>query len=273
MLLAQISDMHYKQRGVLVFGKVDAHAFLVRCLDQIRALEPAPDALLITGDLTNDGDLSAYRELATMLDELRFPLYPIPGNHDNRKGMREIFPALEALAAEDTLCYAVDDFPVRIVALDSLVDGEPYGQLGEAQLDWLRATLSAAPDKPTVVMLHHPPFKTGIGHMDWSMLRDAEALAAAIRDHPQVERVLVGHVHRPIQTRFAGTIAQTCPGVAHQVKLTLGEGRGPWIMEPPGFLLHRWTAEGDLVTHQVPIGEFGPEGQFRDPHSGKPVAQ
>ena len=106
--------------------------------------------------------------------------------------------------------------------------------------------------------------------MDWSKLRDADALAAVIRAHPEVERVLCGHVHRAVQTRFAGTIAQIAPGIAHQVKLVLGEGRGPWRMEPPGFLLHRWTADDGLVTHQAPIGSFGPEGGFRDPHAGEP---
>ena len=122
-------------------------------------------------------------------------------------------------------------------------------------------------------MLHHPPFRTGIGHMDWSMLRDSEALGSVIRRHPQVERVLCGHVHRAVQTRFAGTIAQIPPGTAHQVKLTLGAGRGPWAMEPPGFLLHRWCAEDGLVTHEVPIGSFGPEGGFRDPHAGEPEGE
>ena len=160
---------------------------------------------------------------------------------------------------------------MRILALDSSVDGKPYGRLGEAQLDWLSATLDADRNKPTLVMLHHPPFKTGIGHMDWSMLHDSGALADVIRGHPQVERVLAGHVHRAVQTRFAGTIAQIAPGTAHQVKLVLGEGRGPWVMEPPGFLLHHWNAGDGLVTHELPIGRFGPEGGFQDPHIGAPI--
>jgi hypothetical protein len=78
-------------------------------------------------------------------------------------------------------------------------------------------------------------------------------------------------VHRAVQTRFAGTIAQIAPGVAHQVKLVLAEERGPWNMEPPGLLLHYWTTETGLITHQCAIGAFKPEGGFNDPHAGKPV--
>ena len=103
------------------------------------------------------------------------------------------------------------------------------------------------------------------------MLRDADALAAVISDHPQVERVLCGHVHRAVQMQFAGTLAQIAPGIAHQVKLMLGEARGPWVKEPPGFLLHCWNAEDGLVTHQAQIGDFGQEGGFGDPHVGQPV--
>ena len=270
MLIVQISDLHFLRKGVLSFGKVDTHGHLAACIETIKAWRPAPDVVLITGDLTNDGDLQTYQALADMLTTLSLPCYPIPGNHDDRELIRAVFPDIKALSASGPLCYAIDDWPVRIVALDSLVDGKPYGRLGEEQLDWLARTLEADRGKPTLVMLHHPPFKTGIGHMDWSMLRDADAFAAVIEQHPQVERVLAGHVHRAVQVRFAGTIAQIAPGIAHQVKLTLGEGRGPWAMEPPAFLLHQRRDEDGLVTHQAPIGAFGPEGGFGDPHVGRP---
>jgi len=266
MLFVQISDMHYLKQGVLSFGKVDTHAYLEHCIEQIERLDPRPDAVLVTGDLTNDGDLLAYQALADKLAALQLPIYPIPGNHDDRDLIRQAFPMVKVLSPEGPLSYAIDHFPVRLLALDSSVDGKPYGRLGDAQLAWLGERLSEDKEKPTLVMLHHPPFKTGIGHMDWSMLRDADALAAIIQGHSQIERVLCGHVHRAVQTRFAGTIAQIAPGIAHQVKLVLDEGRGPWNSEPPGMLLHVWEEELGLVTHQLPIGEFGPEGSFGDAH-------
>ncbi len=267
MLLVQISDLHYLKKGVLSFGKVDTHAYLERCIKQISALDPEPDGILITGDLTNDGDLEAYQALADMLAALQLPLYPIPGNHDDRELIRKAFPAIDALSPTGPLCYAIEHFPVRILALDSSVDGDVRGYLGAAQLSWLNERLEEDSEKPAVVMLHHPPFKTGIGHMDYSMLGDAEQLASVIEAHPQVERVLCGHVHRAIQTRFAGTIAQIPPGTAHQVKLVLGQERGPWNLEPPALLLHAWQWDGGLITHQLTIGDFGPEGSFRDPHT------
>ena len=120
-----------------------------------------------------------------------------------------------------------------------------------------RGALSAAPQRPTLVVLHHPPFPTGIVHMDEVSLRDPDALEAVIRRHPQVERVLIGHAHRPIVVRFGGTLAQVAPSVAHQFTLDLRpDGPATLMFEPPAFLLHHWRPEGRLVTHQVYVGEY-----------------
>lgn len=265
MLIAQISDLHFLPAGILAFGKVDVAGCLERAIGHLNQLDPAPDLVLITGDLTNDGDDAAYEQLALMLERLHPPYYPLIGNHDPREPARRTFAHLGCLPSRGRLCYVIDDFPIRVVALDSMVERRPYGTLGPEQLAWLDARLKERPKKPTLVALHHPPIRTGIGHMDHSMLRDSDELAAVIARHPQVERVLCGHVHRPVQQRFAGTIAQIAPGIAHQIKLILGEERGPWICEPPAVLLHYWNGTR-VVTHQSLIGSYGPTGRFSDPH-------
>ena len=105
--------------------------------------------------------------------------------------------------------------------------------------------------------MHHPPFATLIGHMDGMGLEDPAALEDVIDRNPQVERVLCGHLHRPIQARFGGTIASTCPSPAHQVALDLtAEAPARFKMEPPAFQLHAWRADTGVVTHTAYIGEF-----------------
>jgi Icc protein len=264
MLLVQMSDPHFLPRGMLAYGKLDVAAYLERAVAHVAGLEPAPDAILITGDLTSDGDQAVYAELVGMLGGLVAPVFPLPGNHDRRDLLRAAFPGI--VPASGPIAYVIERFPVRVVMLDSLVEGQSYGKLGLDQLAWLDATLRADPAAPTLVALHHPPFRTGIDHMDYSMLQDADALAEVVSRHPQVERVVAGHVHRVIQRRFAGTLAVTAPGIAHQVALVLGPGRGPWDCEPPGVLLHYWSDAAGLVTHVSPIGAYGPTGRFSDPH-------
>jgi 3',5'-cyclic AMP phosphodiesterase CpdA len=266
MLIAQLSDPHLAPAGVRLFGRLDSAAYLERAVAHLNAL--APDVVLITGDLTNDGDVPVYAAFAAMLESLRAPFFVLTGNHDDRELTRAQFSS--HLPHDGPLCYAIDRFAVRLIALDTLVEGGPWGRLGPEQLVWLDARLREAPDRPTLVALHHPPFRTGIGHLDHSMLRDADALAAVIGRHPQVERVLCGHVHRSIQRRFAGTLAQSAPSCAHQTKLILGAAPATWICEPPAVLLHWWDPAAGLVSHVSMIGDYGPPGRFSDPHM--PVA-
>ena len=263
MLIAQLSDPHFAPEDVRLFGRLDTAAYLERAIAHLNALRP--DVVLITGDLTNDGDAPVYAALAATLANLQAPFFVLTGNHDDRELTRSRFGA-GYLPDSGPLRYAIEHLPLRLIALDSLVPGEPWGQLGSEQLAWLDTRLGEAPDRPTLVALHHPPFRTGIGHLDHSMLRDADALAAVIGRHPQVERVICGHVHRSIQRRFAGTLAQSAPSCAHQCELILGEAPATWIGEPPAVLLHWWNPAAGLVSHESMIGDYGPPGRFDAPH-------
>jgi Icc protein len=272
VLLAQISDSHFLPKGTLAFGRVDTAGCLECAIDHLNALQPAADAVLFTGDLTNDGDAPVWAELMDLLGRLRAPVFPVPGNHDDRELMRDAFAGLGLFPANGPLRFAVDLGPLRVIGLDSLIPGQPGGRLGPDQLAWLDGELARAPQRPTLVALHHPPFRTGIDHMDAMMLADGEALAGVVGRHPQVARVLCGHVHRTIQCRFGGTLGQIGPGVAHAVQLTLAGAPSRWVLEPPAVLLHAWRDGQDLVSHVDFIGEFA-GGRFSNEHTRAPGAQ
>jgi Icc protein len=263
MLIAQLSDPHFMP-NVRLFGRLDTAGFLERAVAHLNTLEL--DVVLITGDLTNDGDEQVYAAFAGIVSGLRAPYFVLTGNHDDRELMRQRFGA-GYMPEGGPLTYVIDRFAVRLIALDTLVPGETWGRLGPEQLAWLDARLGEMPERPTVVALHHPPFRIGIGHLDWSMLRDADALAAVLGRHRQVERVVCGHVHRSIQCRFAGTLAQTAPSCAHQAELAFGDAPATWICEPPAVLLHRWDPADGLVSHVSLIGDYGPAGRFDEPHT------
>jgi len=265
MILAQISDLHIKAGRRYAYGVVDTATMLERCVRSILDLKQRPDAIVATGDLVDLGRPDEYgllRELLSPLDGL--PLYLLPGNHDQRSALRAAFPEHGYLRAwEPYIQYAIEEHRLRIVALDTLIPGQARGELCAQRLDWLERTLAAS-DRPTVVALHHPPFATGIGHMDRIALDGTEALEAVLRRHPQVERVIAGHLHRPIVCRFGATTASVCPSPAHQVALDLStEAPDHFLLEPPGFQLHALTASG-LVTHTAYIGRFDGPYPFRE---------
>ena len=257
-ILAQISDLHIKLPGKLSYRVVDCAAMLARCVEEVLRLPQPPDAIVITGDLVDFGRREEYEHLRALLAPLPMPYYLVPGNHDERGALRSVFSDHAYLRQwQPYVQYAIDDWPVRLVALDTVIPGQGGGRLDAERLAWLDRTLAAERQKPTIVVMHHPPFPTLIGHMDRIGLEAADELAAVISRHPQVERILCGHLHRPIQYRFAGTIASTSPSPAHQVALDLSaKAPSHFKMEPPAFQLHAWRPGTGVVSHTAYIGEF-----------------
>jgi 3',5'-cyclic AMP phosphodiesterase CpdA len=265
MLIAQITDMHLKGEGELLFGRVDTTGFLERAVAHVNALDPRPDVVLATGDLVNDGGPEQYANLRRVLSALKMPVYLIPGNHDARDAMRAGFPEHRYLPADGFLQYTVEGLPVRLIALDTLVPGKGSGELCDVRLAWLEARLGES-DRPTLIFMHHPPFECGITVMDeqHGLTEGGERLSELVRRHPNVERVMCGHVHRPIQVRWAGTVASIAPSTAHQATLDLRPGAALSMkMEPPGIALHQWRDGTGLITHVSYVGDYDGPQPFR----------
>ncbi|VWL97871.1 phosphodiesterase [Burkholderia lata] len=268
MLLAQISDLHIKRPGQLAYRRVDTAAALTRCIEKLNALVPRPDAVLVTGDLTDFGHDEEYGNLRGLLAALEIPYYLMIGNHDDRAGLRRAFADRAELQAGEFVQYALDVGAVRVLALDSQVPGASYGDLCDARLAWLAAQLDAARDRPVIVALHHPPFASGIGHMDKLRLTPAASakLDALLRGYPNVERVLCGHVHRTMFTRFGGTLAAAVPSPAHQVAFDLRtDGPSAFRLEPPAFAVHHYVPDTGMTSHHVYVDEGAGPYPFYEP--------
>ena len=265
ILIAQISDLHIKAPGALAYGKVDTAAALSRCVAELNRFTPRPDLVVISGDLADTPTETEYRHLLALLAPLEIPYVAIPGNHDDRGMLRAALAQGSATSAGAlNIKRAVGD--LDLVLLDSSVPGKSHGLLDADTLAWLDATLAASRDRPALIFLHHPPFATGIAHMDVQNLRNADDFAGVLQRHERVRLVAAGHVHRAVLGSFAGVPATICPAPNHAVALDL-EGRMPPSLkvEPPAFHLHLWLPEArSLVTHWVPIGEFAGPHPFFD---------
>ena len=271
--IAQISDLHIKPPGRLAYRRVDTAQALQRCVACLNKLSPAPDFVVISGDLADTPDVEEYDHLARLLAPLQLRFACIPGNHDSRQMMRAAFPSADYAFSSGALNQLIALGELDLILLDSSVPGMPHGELDAPTLRWLDATLASASKRPALLFLHHPPFLTGISHMDRQNLGNASALAEIIRRHPRVQLVGCGHVHRATLTMFAGVACTICPAPNHAVDLDLDRLRAPsFKIEPPAFHLHTWFPGerfGHVVTHHVPIGTFdgphpffGPDGKL-----------
>ena len=257
MIIAQISDLHVQPQGAKAYGIVDTNEYLKAAVLHLNRLKPQPDIVVATGDLVDERTEAEYRMLQAILASLQAPIYFVMGNHDDRVTFRQVFPDLPYMPAEGFVQYVLDDYPLRIIVLDTLVDGESYGYICPERLAWLETQLVEDPNKPTIIFMHHPPFATGLPNMDALQCRGNGALAALISRYHCIQRVSCGHLHRSIQTVWAGTLGSIAPSVAHQVALKLDpDSANALVMEPPAFQLHLWHEALGLVTHTAFIGDF-----------------
>jgi len=261
-LLFQVSDLHIREPGRLAYGRLDTAPYLRRAIQTVKTCPQPPSAVVLTGDLTDFGRPAEYAHLRALLEPLDCPVYLLPGNHDEPAAMRESFPEHAYLGNDGHIQYSVPIGDLQLIALDTTVPMQSHGALCAERLGWLEAELDRVRDRPVVIAMHHPPFRTLIGHMDRiGLLEGTEALARIVEGHRNVERVICGHLHRSINVRFAGTIASTSPAPAHQVVLDLQPAApSSWNLEPGGFCIHAWTPGSGLVSHVRPVGDF--EGPY-----------
>lgn len=266
VLIAQISDLHIKRPGETAYGIVDTAAAFARCVAHLNSMKPQPDFVVISGDLVDGGSSEEYAHLKRLLAPLKVPFAAIPGNHDARETMRAALPDQPYANTRGAMNLKLSIASLDLVLLDSSVPGKPYGLLDAETLQWLDAMLAADPSRPALLFLHHPPFITGIEHMDVQNLQNAKELASIVRRHSRARMIAAGHVHRATLTQFAGIPATICPAPNHAVALDLDKSFQPsFALEPPAFHLHAWFGtRGDLVTHFIPIGDFAGPYPFFD---------
>ena len=259
MIIAQITDLHVVARNRLCYRRVPTNAQLAQSIAHINILDPRPDAVIASGDLTDHGRAEEYDLLREILSDLIPPVFVIPGNHDRRDVLLKAFASEDYMPAPDApfVNYAIDRYPLRLIGLDTTVPEHHHGMMCEERLRWLDATLSARRDCPTLIFMHHPPFRTGVQWMDASGLHGGRMMEEIVRRHRQVVRVACGHIHRPIYVAWAGTIASTSPSTCHQVSLNLtGQNGFEFAMEPRAVQLHVWDDGYGLISHlsYVPAG-------------------
>ena len=156
MIIAQITDFHISLPGERMDEMFRTASFLETAVKHICSLEPSPDVVLATGDLVDKAIPEEYERLRNILAPIDVPIYVIPGNHDDRGEMRNAFGDLGYLPTEGRfLNYVIDQWPVRLIALDTVIPGKISGELCTERLNWLAGRLAEDPLKPTLIFMHH----------------------------------------------------------------------------------------------------------------------
>ena len=253
MIIAQISDTHidldHPQGAV-------RRRDLARCVDDINRLDPLPDAVVHTGDLTNTGNPKEYEEAKKILGDLAAPLYVTAGNRDDRVALRAAFPADDYLLPESPfLQYRVDEFPVRLMVLDTLSENSNKGDYCAIRADSLRAALADDRSKPTAVFMHHPAFE--VVESDYPLQFESweavDKISRVLNGDARVIRAFCGHTHRATGGAIGDVPVSSTPSIAVDLRL----GTYPDAHQSvPLYQIHRFDAAHGVVSEMRAAGHL-----------------
>jgi len=256
----QISDTHIVPHGALVSGRLDTADALERLVTRITSIRDqigSIDALLVSGDLSDDGSTESYERFTSLIAPLDLPTYVIPGNHDARDPMRTVFT--DSLPLFGPLNWARQIGEIHLIGLDTLVEGKGLGTLAPDSLSFLENELSQARGLPVLLALHHPPFACGIKFMDAIGLTNKDDLCSVVAEYSGTLRMVCGHIHNMIVSDIAGHIAISAPSpcstFAYDRRSDAPVG---FRTQEDGCLLHRWN--GGFQT--IRIGPMAGSGPF-----------
>lgn len=253
MLIAHISDFHvFARTPETAVVRADAANSARKVVADIAAFTPKIEAILFTGDLTDGGSSEDYALLADILAPIDVPVFVVPGNHDKRDGLRAMFDETLPFGAGPFLNYEAHFKGIRILALDTLLDGQVQGELDSTQLAWLEYKLAEPAKELTLILMHHPAFPSTIAPLDQMSLQGGrETFARLIAAYKGPLRILSGHIHRPYQALWNGVFCAVSgsPAFQHDLGLGLSASEPTTTIEPYAYFIHRIADEKAVSIH------------------------
>jgi Icc protein len=236
--IVQISDCHVSANEDAIYRGINPRETLESLLKPIKASNP--DALLVTGDLAEDGSESAYEYLHQTLEKLNVPMLTVPGNHDRASVQKRYFPNTPVDQA------IVFDLPGwQLVLLNSVIEKEVPGTLTDSMIKSLESVVLKS-NLPKIVVLHHQAVLCGSPWIDRFPLLNPEKLKFCLDENTNIKAVLWGHIHQEFsaqhgQARLLGAPSTAANSQTRCEKFTFNE-------TGPSFRWMKLRHSGELDT-------------------------
>lgn len=257
--IIQATDLHLRNREDGRLFNIPTRITFADIVDHVIAHHPDARTLVLTGDLAHDEDHETYSYLKKYLEVWKQDLMLVPGNHDNRAAIRDVFAT--KIEHKELIVFDRVMMSWRVLGIDSQAPGQSYGELSARQLAWLRQKLKFHTELPTMVFLHHHPVAVGDRWLDEIGLKHGPNLMRMLSGYPQVKAVFCGHIHREFAAEAMGISVYGTPATSLQFK----SGPEPQVDEaPPGYRVIEVEASGSLKTYT----QFLPERKFTPDMSG-----
>ena len=244
--IIQISDTHLVREGAFASKTLETATSLknlVSRISQIQLEVGLIDAIIVSGDISDDGSSESYERFNTILSPLKLPVFLVPGNHDIRSAFRSVFSRAGYLPASGKLNWYQNVGEVHVIGLDTLIEGENAGELDGETLNFLKLTLDKLKNAPVILMLHHPPFKTGVKFMDSiGLCKGQDRFRELIGAYPGELIVVCGHIHMNIVTQLEGNSVISAPSTCSSFVYNIHNDAPINVLKQEGgLILHDWS--------------------------------
>ena len=226
------------QPGEKLLG-LDTDQSLYDVLQLLQSNE-APDMILATGDISNDGGVASYERFIHIIERYfpNTPLAWLAGNHDDPMNMDQV-----ANLPIEAHCIRGG---WNMIFLDSRIPMEEGGDLHPNELERLDKQLAAYPRLPAIVFLHHQPVPVGSHWLDSYVVLSHKAFFNVIDRHPNVKAICWGHVHQQFESRRKGIELLATPSTC--VQFLPGSHDFAVDKAMPGYRRFELHANGQLET-------------------------
>ncbi len=206
MKIVHISDLHIGE-------KKNNPQILDQLVKEVNAANP--EAIFITGDLTDEGLAKEYEEVDNIIKRFTKMPYVIPGNHDARNDGLELFK--ERFTTPPFAEY-IKGLDATAIGLNSTLPDSQEGLIGETQMEWLKENLQKSKGKKILYLHHHvlPVPHTG---RERNILYDAGDFLELAREF-KADLILSGHKHQH-HVWLLGSVIVSNAGTAYANKLIL----------------------------------------------------
>ncbi|MCG6903766.1 MAG: phosphodiesterase [Rhodobacter sp.] len=267
--ILQITDPHVVVPPRLVSGRLDTARLLQSAVARIKQdwARFAPiDIIVVTGDITDDGGEDSFRLFRSVMADLPVPVLVIPGNHDLREPLRACFGDAAFMPPTGRINWVHDLCDLRIVGLDTMIEGQGGGVVDSGTLEFLSDALAESGEKPVLIAMHHPPFASGIAFMDAIGLAGIPALAGVLSQAKAEVRIICGHVHGTIVGTVGGHVAISSAAVCSAFPADYRrDAPVGFTINPGGYMIHSW--DGCFRSAAVSLGDADGPHPFQTPET------
>jgi 3',5'-cyclic AMP phosphodiesterase CpdA len=254
---AHISDLHVcRDPGGTAGLRDDANEVVEALARDLHRIASRLDFVVLSGDLTDDAHIDSFRRVVRLFDTLPCQMFLIPGNHDGPAAFHTCKRDLPFLGESDITGRVVELGGLRIVGVDTCIEGKTTGALTPGDFSLLKRELASGAPAPLIVVMHHAPFPTGSHAFDdISRLEGSADLAAVLHETGATPIILCGHIHRPYSATWNGAACFIAGSPAAPFTSELPFGASPIhpAKEQYTYFLHALGAGGHHVVVPQPL--------------------